>query len=135
MQILFVTERQHWVATHYHNGEVNLYVSLSNGRLSPSLQEQLVQIYKPAIKKGGLLVTVMPVQQQTGSTDCGLFSIAYAYHAACGDNLARMVLDQTQIGSHLLVLLYNHTNKLVCMHTSSFRAWDAIQTRRRRYYS
>ena len=90
------------MTTHYHNGEVKLYDSLSNGKILPSLEEQLVQIYQPEVQYGGLLVILMPVQQQTGSADCGLFSIAYAYHAACGDDLQKLALDQTQMGSHLL---------------------------------
>ena len=40
-----------------------------------------------AANDSALIVTQYPVQQQSGSTDCGLFSIAFAYHAAIGDNL------------------------------------------------
>lgn len=87
IQILFVPERNHWVATSYLQGEVQIYDSKLNGRLSAHLQEQLVQIYRPAIQNDGLIVTAVPVQQQTGSIDCGLFAIAFAYHAALGDNM------------------------------------------------
>ena len=80
------------VPTHYHNGEVMLFDSLWNDKLSPSLEEQLVRIYQLAIKDGGLLVTVVPGQQQEGCTDYRLFSVAFAYHTAVGDNLAVVVL-------------------------------------------
>ena len=39
-------------------------------------------MYKCAANDSALIVTQYPVQQQSGSTDCGLFSIAFAYHAA-----------------------------------------------------
>ena len=46
-------------------------------------------------------VTLIPVQQQEGSTDCGLFSIAAAYSAACGKNLRSITYDQEQMRAHL----------------------------------
>ena len=66
VQILFVPERKHWVTTAYHNGEVLLYDSLFPGYLTPSTEEQLVRIYRPAVKDSCLLVTAIPVQQQRG---------------------------------------------------------------------
>ena len=42
IQILFVPERQHWVATAYHDGEVHIYDSCFPGYLCPSTEEQLV---------------------------------------------------------------------------------------------
>ena len=47
-------------------------------------------------------MTAMPVQQQKDSTDSGLFSIAFAYHAASGDDLMKTTFDQALMGSHLL---------------------------------
>ena len=41
IQILFVPERHHWIATHYSGGEVLLYDSCFPGTLSPSTEEQL----------------------------------------------------------------------------------------------
>ncbi len=80
-------EREHWVATSYHVEEVRLYDSCSTGKLTPSLAEQIAQVYRPAIKDGQLKVTMMPVQQQVGFVDCGLYSIAASYNAAQGQNL------------------------------------------------
>ena len=42
--------------------------------LSPSLQEQLLQLYKLAVKDDQLMVTIVPIQQQRGPEDCGLYS-------------------------------------------------------------
>ena len=37
-----------------------------------------------------LRVAVVAVQQQTGSTECGVMAIANAYHGICGDDLAKV---------------------------------------------
>ena len=41
VQVLFVPERDHWVTTSYHEGEVRLYDSKFNHVLSDSLKEQI----------------------------------------------------------------------------------------------
>ena len=79
-----------------------LFDSLWNCKLPQSLEKQLVRIYQPTIKDGGLLVTVVPVQQQQGCKDCELFSVAFAYYAAAGDNLTNIAFDQVMMRSHLL---------------------------------
>ena len=79
VQILFERERDHWVKTSLHDGEVRLYDSCFHGhKLSTSIEEQVVCIYKTSVQDRVLPVTVIPVQQQTGSVDCGVFSIAFA---------------------------------------------------------
>ena len=40
--------------------------------------------------------------QQQGKGDCGLFAVAFALHAALGDDLRNIVFDQTKMHSHLL---------------------------------
>jgi len=55
VQILFVMEREHWVATHYRRGEVTR--TATTHKFTPSLQEQLVCIYEAAVKNGGLFCT------------------------------------------------------------------------------
>ena len=37
-----------------------------------------------------------------GITDCGVFAVAFAYHAAIGDELERIIFDQGQMRKHLL---------------------------------
>ena len=48
-----------------------------------------------------LIVTSVPVQQQEGSTDCGLFAIANAFHAALGDSVSGLHFDQGKMREHL----------------------------------
>ena len=79
VQIHHVPGRAHWVTSSYTGAEVSVYDSMAVGSLSNSLSVQLAELYRPAIQDGMLMVTMVPVQQQEGSVDCGLFSIANAY--------------------------------------------------------
>lgn len=103
VQILNEQERDHWVTTSYHGSNVMLYDSAASqsGELSPSLEKQICEIYQPAKKGGTILVTVVPVQQQEGSTSCGLYSIAAALNVALGENLRKVTYDDSQMRAHL----------------------------------
>ena len=81
---------------------MNLYDSLFTGKLTPSLEEQLIRIHRPAIQDSGLLVRAVPVQQQTGNTSCGAFSIAFAYHAAKGNDLGEFRFTEDGLWQHIL---------------------------------
>ena len=71
-----------------------MYDSLFQGKLTPSLEQQIAQLYSCAAKNGMIEVTAVPMQQQTGTTDCGLFSIAAAVHVALGDSMADTLFAQ-----------------------------------------
>ena len=101
VQILHVVECDHWVATSYSGGVVNLYDSVYTGRLTPSLEKQMAEIYSPVVKDGMLPVTMVPFQQQVGGTDCGVFSIAAAYSAALGIEPHLVTFDADEIRRHL----------------------------------
>ena len=49
---------------------------------------KLAQIYNALARNGFFMMTRMSVQQQINHIDCGVFSIAYAYHAALGNDLS-----------------------------------------------
>ena len=49
-----------------------------------------------------LVVHVPPVQQQSGTNDCGVYAIAFAVHAALGDNLKDIEFDQPKLRARLL---------------------------------
>ena len=52
-----------------------LYDSSFNGHLSHELQVQIVNIYRLAIKDKKIMVTALPVQQQTaGTLTCGVYN-------------------------------------------------------------
>ena len=102
IQIRFVSECHHWVATSYDDGEVKQYDSLFQGKLTPSLEHQIAQLYSCAAQNGMIKVKAVPMQQQTGSTDCGLFSIAAAVHVALGDSMADTSFAQEKLRDHLI---------------------------------
>ena len=101
VQILY-NGHLHWVATAYTNGTVYLIDSLAGDHLPSTLEEQIAMIYQDVVRDHGLLVTRVPVQQQMGSTDCGLFAIAYAFYAAWGNQLTKLCFDQSKMRQHLL---------------------------------
>ena len=104
VQIHF-TGADHWVTSQLIGREVRVYNSLGADTLTSSMDEQLARIYKPFVANGGLLVSRMPVQQQKDGFDCGLFSIAFAYHAAAGDNVKRLNFHQDKMRGHLVSCL------------------------------
>ena len=56
---------------------------LSSLPLTASVEQQLLQVYESTMPHGsnGFLISSVPVQQQCGECDCGLFVIATALHA------------------------------------------------------
>ena len=83
--ILYVHERQHWVATSYMDAELELYDSMFTGELTPFLDEQLFRIYLPLARDASLVITAVSVHQQSGRTDCGLFRTAFALYACSNE--------------------------------------------------
>ena len=75
MQILFVVERDHWVATSYHQVRSRLYDSNCSPKLHSCLQEQIALIYKEAANGNTLTVKAIPVQQQAGGEDLDCFPL------------------------------------------------------------
>ena len=72
---------------------MTVYDSKYSGDLDSSLTRQLALIYRALItvEEDGvdphLIVHVLPVQQQKGSSDCGVYAISFAVHAALGDDV------------------------------------------------
>ena len=54
-------QRGHWICTSYLNGVVRVYDSLFNGKLSPSVKEMLIRLYRPAVASGHLLSPLHPL--------------------------------------------------------------------------
>ena len=84
------------------NGEVHLFDCLFNGTLTPSAKLQIAQIYKPLIRSNDLLVSVVPIQQQQETNNCGLFSIAAAYHAAVRSDIGLLTFNESHLRAHLI---------------------------------
>ena len=92
-------------------GEVKLIDSKVKSTLPSTLKEQLARIYGKFVIKDKTLVSRIPCQQQEGVLDCGLFSIAIAYHMARGDGQQRF--NQSQMRQHLLTCFLNQAITLL----------------------
>ena len=72
---------------------------------------QLARIYghlEGSIEDGGLTIHHDSVQKQEGTKDCGVYSIAFAYHAALGKNLEEITFDKDKLRSHLVTCFQNN---------------------------
>ena len=103
---IFEPERAYWVATAYIDGEVRLFDSSFNGRLSRSIEYQICRVYRDTATEGNILVMVVPVPQQDDASICGVMVIANSYHAICGDNLATLTYIQEE-RNHLVSCMEN----------------------------
>ena len=106
LQFFFEPECQHWVVTAYIDGQVWLYDSKFTGNLSTCLTNQICQVYQNAVVDENL-VAVVTVQQQTGTTECGVMAIANGYHAVCGDNLSKVTFIPMKMREHLSSCMEN----------------------------
>ena len=121
MQILLVMEQEHWVTTHYRRGKVTCS-SLKAYQLAKSLQEQLVTWCTSMNQQSRTEASSVPVQQQEGSTVCGLFSIAYPYRASVSDCLERRCYSTRNNGELPRSLLWkSETNCLAPAICPSYR--------------
>ena len=75
VQILFVAEGDHWVATSYHRDESRLYVSKCSPKLHGCQQEQIVLIYNEAANGNTLTVKAIPVHSRLVGRIVDCFSL------------------------------------------------------------
>ncbi len=111
--------------------EVVVYDSkLRRGELSSTLTHQLCLIYRTLIqveidssKHSGHIIVKFPyTQKQRGGSDCGVFAIAFALHAAMGQNISLLEFDQLKMRSHLLK----------CLQEQIFTPFPVLDTRSKR---
>ena len=67
---------------------------------SDGIKQQMRAIYGHPSKQ--FSTQVVRVQQQQGTTDCGLYAIAYAVHVANGDDTAKSSLNRGKCEQHFL---------------------------------
>ena len=104
IQIHF-TGQNHWVCSTSIGGLVRVYDSSSCKKLTPSMEVQLSECYRTAVKDRNLEVEMPSTQIQQGGVDCGLFAIAFACELAFGNDPSTISYDQSQMRKHLLSCL------------------------------
>jgi hypothetical protein len=101
----------HWLAISTYGctyGEIYVLDSKFQGYLSQETQKQICALLK--FKKKEITVNVLPVQQQDGGIDCGLFSIAFIEFILSMNKYPTedIWFDQQQLRSHALFCLTNN---------------------------
>ena len=99
VQILFDRDRSHWVCVSTRNSPfLKIYDSLCNYKVSKCIARQIRAItgdrkVRPIFAK---------VQQQGNTSDCGVFAVAFATHAALGLGPEGVEFDIGAMRGHLL---------------------------------
>ena len=77
-------------------------------RITDNTELQLAKIYSPRSvcpMRTSLQVEVVPVQQQEGVNDCGLFAIAFAMEECLGRKSESAEFDQLLMREHMIKCL------------------------------
>ena len=106
VQVILVGDN-HWVTVSNLQGPDNTvqwYDSLltPNREISEETRKHLTVLSSSFVMKGELFVDFADMQQQTGSSDCGLFALATATALCFGDDPAHLTFDQNRMRTHLL---------------------------------
>ena len=104
VQIIHCSRRNHWIAATTVNckeGEVKIYDSVFN---SCDEETKLVvrNLFQADTAKQSPHIKVMHCQKQTGSKDCGLFSIGFATAIVLGLNPGKIMFLQPVMRAHLV---------------------------------
>ena len=122
---MYEDERKHWITTCCRNGKVEVYDSCFTGSLSPSIREMLVRLYRPFLRDDCLVVTMKPIPQQKGASDCGLFAISAAFQSAAG--LRSSTLMQEKLRQHVEELF--HSGEVTPFPVAANRAKNSNKTK------
>ena len=94
----------HWVTVSTYNckpGEVIYMDSLFTGKIKQDVKRQICSLIRHDKEK--LTIKVIPVQQQNGSVDCGLFALAFAQYVALHKEYPSLVtFNQFRMRHHVL---------------------------------
>ncbi|XP_022087100.1 uncharacterized protein LOC110977363 [Acanthaster planci] len=91
----------HWVTVCRANSEIKLLDSKNEG-LNSKLSSQIINLCGDKVGRSlGLQVQLPVMHPQRGSSDCGLFAVAYATEVAFGGRPELTVFDQKAMRKHL----------------------------------
>ena len=99
-------DQNHWVTVSSVGCpfvHVKLYDSGRSGTVSITVKQQIATILHTS--QNLILVDLPQVQKQSGSSDCGLFAIAYATSVIKGEETCNSYYTQRLMRSHLLSCL------------------------------
>ena len=93
----FIPQKEGTIQIH---SEKAIFDSRYTEFIPDGVKQQIRAIYSHLPKQ--LSAQVVRVQQQQGTTDCGLYAIAYAVHVANGDDSAKVKFEQRKMQTYFL---------------------------------
>jgi len=97
-QLLFISGC-HWICVFGHRQSVDIYDSLSHGTISPEVRRRCQELFSDKS------LQLVPCQQQEGSSDCGLFALAFLERLLQSDNPSQLRFAQNRMRLHLWACL------------------------------
>ena len=101
LQIIYI-RASHWATLKVSGSHIYIYDS-SYTSLSEDTQMIIAKLL--CCKEEAIIVQIMNVSKQTGSTDCALFAMANLTHLALGEDPTMVVLNQDELRPHLIMML------------------------------
>ena len=104
----FLLGTHHWVCAsrHCHGSSVCIMDSkVIFHQITKSTQLQIARIFNPPQGSRSLRLEIVPVQQQDGVHDCGLFAIAYGTEECLGRRPESANFEQALMRQHLIKCL------------------------------
>ena len=97
--IQIIHNAHHCILLSSFNGEVKIFDLLNTDR-NIETPQQIKQLYSP--DNIFRQYQLSPCHQQVGTTDCGVFAIAYSIDILFGNNPSEIVYDQSILPQHLV---------------------------------
>ncbi|XP_071984456.1 uncharacterized protein [Engystomops pustulosus] len=105
VQIHYDQHRKHWLTTCFKNGKILVADSISTTCPTPSVREQILNIYSEVLPEPLKHLQFIKVDQQRNNYDCGVFAIAFAYELLANDGEPTARFDHMKIRDHLISCL------------------------------
>jgi hypothetical protein len=96
------SEIGHWICTYYDGEVVHIFDSMNYNRISPAELIYLEKLYGSNIQ-----IIYHKVQNQTNSTDCGLYAIAFSVSICFGRKPCNEIYDTTRLKAHAVHMFEN----------------------------
>ncbi|XP_075714822.1 uncharacterized protein LOC142750009 [Rhinoderma darwinii] len=107
VQIHYDQDRKHWLTTCFRNGKILVADSINTINLSPTICEEINNIYGVMVEDPLKHVQFLNVDQQLNNYDCGVFAVAFAYEFLTEDGDPTAVYDHGMMRNHLICCLQN----------------------------
>ncbi|KAM4053931.1 uncharacterized protein ACNLHF_006458 [Anomaloglossus baeobatrachus] len=107
VQIHYDEERVHWLTTCFKDGKILVADSINTRRLSPSIRQQIINMYNEVVKEPLKHLSFLNVDQQKNGYDCGVFATAFAYEFLVNGGDPTAQFQHQKIRAHLLSCLQN----------------------------